>query len=49
MLKPYSSLLIYVETHIFPLLTKEIAIPITFNFSDNSMVGHYMTEHTPLF
>jgi len=28
-------------------LTKEIAIPITFHFSDNSKVGHYMTGTSP--
>jgi hypothetical protein len=32
----------------FPLLTKETAIPITFHFSDNSKVGHYMTRTSPL-
>jgi hypothetical protein len=29
-------------------LTKETAIPITFHFSDNSKVGHYMTGTFPL-
>jgi len=32
----------------FPFLTKEIAIPITFHFSDNSKVGHYTIGTSPL-
>jgi hypothetical protein len=32
----------------FPFLTKEMEIPITFHFSDNSKVGHYMTGTSPL-